>query len=265
MPDPEMFDAAPEWRMGLHLARGGQDRAAYLVIGGVVAVAVEEIGTPVEPVEGVSYLRASWLNPACPRRAELFEEWLDYLWPVPKLSVEHRLDGFPQPEWREERRHKRQEATLAEQDGAGGVAALAPALDVVEARPALAAGAAAGARILPFATLSEPAAVMHRWEAFPVSRRCAAGASSIAPATFAAPEREKAFIPSGFSALARQGLPSVLPTCFLYTLEPMPASVIECGAPASVDGSGGGTVELRFPHATPTRMPILEPVLLPPL
>ncbi|MCB4770670.1 hypothetical protein LGR54_18840 [Ancylobacter sp. Lp-2] len=256
VPDPEIFDAAPEWRMGLHLARGGRDRTAYLVLGGVVAVAVEEIGTPVEPVEGVSYLRSSWLHPACRRREELFAEWLDYLWPVAGLSVERHDERLSVTECREV-------AELAMPAADWTASTMVPTVEAMGVLPVSPARSSAPSRPLPFATVSEASTVVHRWEAFPVSRRSAAGSSSIAPATFAAPEREKAFIPSGFAALGRRGLPSVLPACFLYTLEPQPASVIECGATLSAYGPAGGAVELRFPHATPTRAPIASPATLP--
>ncbi|MDR5172985.1 hypothetical protein IHQ56_15215 [Methylobacillus flagellatus] len=81
VPDPSLFDDTPEWRSGLHIA---VDEAgnAYIVIGGDVAVATDELGTPIEPINEVPYEEYVWLKHDAPRREELFEEWLDYLWPV---------------------------------------------------------------------------------------------------------------------------------------------------------------------------------------
>lgn len=236
---PAVFDAAPEWRMGLHLAVGTDERA-YLVIGGEVAVAVEEIGTPIEPVERVAYLTSSWLRPECPRREELFEEWLDYLWPTPELRAVGGAElGVPGSE---------AGLRVAPPAGTGTVDRLTPA-PVNNGQ-------------LPFATRSQAGTVVYRWEPFPVSRRCRAGGSEIAAASFAAPERERPFMPSGFAAASRLALPSLLPACFLYALEPAADSAIECGTAGPMPEGG---VRVRFPHATPTRAMIAAPTVLPPL
>ncbi|MBS7545289.1 hypothetical protein [Ancylobacter oerskovii] len=250
VPDPQIFDEVPEWRMDLHLARGGAGGEVYLVIGGLVAVKAEELGTPVEPVEGMAYFRSPWLHSDCPRRLELFEEWLDYLWPVPKLAPVRSMGSLPMLELQ-------------------GAAAPASRLPEALSAPAVLAGALLPSQesvaTLPFATRSGATTIVHRWEAFPASRRCRAGGSLIAPNSFAAPELERPFVPSGFAAVARQRSPSPLPACFLYTLEPSAASVMECGVPVLASAPAGGGVELRFPHRTPTRAPIAEPAVLPPL
>ncbi|MDR6952093.1 hypothetical protein J2X65_001444 [Ancylobacter sp. 3268] len=225
--------------MGLHLAVGTDERA-YLVIGGEVAVAVEEIGTPIEPVERVTYLTSSWLRPDCPRREELFEEWLDYLWPTPELrAVGGEELGLP---------------------GRGVGLRVAPPAEAGAAN-GLATAPANGGQ-LPFATRSQPGTIVYRWEPFPVSRRCRAGGSMIAAASFAAPEQERPFMPSGFAAASRLAWPSLLPACFLYALEPAADSAIECGAVGPMPDGG---VKMRFPHATPTRAMIAAPAVLPPL
>lgn len=230
--------------MGLHLAVGSDERA-YLVIGGEVAIAIEEIGTPVEPVERVTYLDSSWLRPDCPRREALFEEWLDYLWPTPELRV----------------------AAGAELDRLGGRVASRLA---GFATPAVTGGAVAprdpvpapGAE-LPFSLRSGQGTVVYRWEPFPVSRRCRSGGTAIAADSFAAPELERACMPSGLAATGRLALPSPLPACFLYTLEPAAGSEMECGADTPLHGPSGGGVRLRFPRMTTTRAPIAAPQVLP--
>ncbi|MBS7587421.1 hypothetical protein [Ancylobacter defluvii] len=225
--------------MGLHLAVGADERA-YLVIGGEVAVAVEEIGTPIEPVERVAYLTSSWLRPDCPRREELFEEWLDYLWPTPELRP---VGG-------------------AEPGVLGSEAGLRVATPTESGATNRLATAPADGGQLPFATRSQAGTVVYRWEPFPVSRRCRAGGSEIAAASFAAPEQERPFMPSGFAAASRLALPSLLPACFLYALEPAAGTAIECGTAGPMSDGG---VRMRFPHATPTRARIAAPAVLPPL
>jgi hypothetical protein len=251
--NPDMFDNIPEDGMDFHMATAETGKiSAYIIIGGRVAISLEEPRQG--PIEG--YLNQHWLLPDLSReeREESFNGWLSELPAAPPLSAE-RTRGYGAP------------LILRIADGAEVkegqevfafiVSPLGP-LSPPPPRPASIYGH------LPFGTMTDSSTVIHRWEAFPSSRRITRTPSggSIARDTYAAPASESAFAVTGFAAVARFALPNLLPACFRWELQPVP-SVIECGASVPLHGQSGGGVEVRFPRATNNRCPIANPVLLP--
>jgi hypothetical protein len=104
--------------------------------------------------------------------------------------------------------------------------------------------------------------IFYRYEPFPTSRRINTATSTIAPNTFAVPESELNLTPSGFSAVARFALPSLLPARWRWELKPAAGVVLKCGASVPLYGQSGGGVEVMFVARTTTRSPILKPYVL---
>jgi hypothetical protein len=104
---------------------------------------------------------------------------------------------------------------------------------------------------LPFMTKAKPGVRFYRCEAWPRSLRLSpSGSSSIAADTFASPQKERPFLPSGFAAVARCALPSWFPACFMYEFEPAPRTPMRCGAVVPMFGQSGGGVEVLFTSTT---------------
>lgn len=120
---------------------------------------------------------------------------------------------------------------------------------------------------LPFKASILPKTVVYRWEAYPTSRRInrSTNPPTIAQGTFAAPASELLFAPTGFSAVARFALPSLLPACFRYELQPVAGAPIECGASVPLFGQSGGGVDVKFTALTKNRCDMADPIVLPPL
>jgi len=123
---------------------------------------------------------------------------------------------------------------------------------------------------LPFQTKTTDYEVFYRWEAFPSSRRIAQnnrddGQPRILPWTFASPSSEVPFIPTGFSAVGRNALPSFFPAVFRWEIQPSPGTHILCGAVVLMYGQSGGGVEVCFSLGANTRSPIANPVVIEPL
>lgn len=116
---------------------------------------------------------------------------------------------------------------------------------------------------LPFEFQSTTNDVFYRFEAYPSSRRIKG--NKIMAGTYAAPASELFFTPTGLSAVGRFALPSLLPACWRYELQPSSGSVIHCGASVPLYGQSGGAVEVCFPKPTRNRGPIANPVILPEL
>jgi hypothetical protein len=103
----------------------------------------------------------------------------------------------------------------------------------------------------------------YRYEHFPTSLRIdQANQRVIKPDTYAAPESELAFTPTGLSAVARFALPSLLPACWCWKLQPKKGTVIHYGASVPLYGQSGGGVEVCFPKPFDNAVPILNPNVL---
>ena len=120
---------------------------------------------------------------------------------------------------------------------------------------------------LPFKATTLANSVIYRWEAYPTSRRInrSTNPPQIAKDTYAAPASELPFALTGFAAVARFALPSLLPACYRYELQPNAGTAIECGASVPLYGQSGGGVEVKFTGLTKTRCAIADPIVLPAL
>jgi hypothetical protein len=117
---------------------------------------------------------------------------------------------------------------------------------------------------LPFHGRCSGTDTCYRYEQFPTSKRIDLQNRTVAKDTFAAPESEQPFTPTGLSAVGRFALPLVLPACWQYQLTPAQGTRIFYGASVPLYGQSGGAVEVMFPDLTnlgaaPTRnvLPIL--------
>jgi hypothetical protein len=120
---------------------------------------------------------------------------------------------------------------------------------------------------LPFKATTLPNSVIYRWEAYPTSKRIKRSTNppTIAKDTYAAPASELPFAPTGFAAVARFALPSLLPACYRYELQPDAGTAIECGASVPLYGQSGGGVEVKFTNPTKNRCAFADPIVLPAL
>jgi len=127
---------------------------------------------------------------------------------------------------------------------------------------------------LPFKTRTKAREVFYKYEAWPISQRLVSGSPcTIAPGTYASPSTETLFMPTGFSAVARNALPSFFPACFRHEIQPKTGSEIRCGAIVPMYGQAGGGVEVMFlgdtrrtpPGPAENRGPFANPVIIPPL
>jgi hypothetical protein len=238
--DQRDFETAPEHAMDCHLARSGDE--FYLVIGCRVGVPLN-ISTFAEPEDGL--LTQTWLNPrrSAEERREAFQRWLDNLPQAPALGT-----ATPERDWL---------SLWWAMNGVTPIGTLPPP----PLRPASIYGH------LPFASKTMPDTVIYRWEAYPTSKRIdrSANPPSITKDTYAAPASEAPFAQTGFAAVARFALPSLMPACFRYELQPIAGTPFECGAAVPLYGQSGGGVEVKFTSKTDNRCPIADPIMLPPL
>ena len=115
---------------------------------------------------------------------------------------------------------------------------------------------------LPFRGHTTSGDEFYRYEAFPTSRRLVA--PMVANDTFAAPESEIQFMPTGLSAVGRLALPSLLPARYRYKLVPPVTTPLTYGASVPLFGQSGGGVEVCFPSGfvfNPTTVPPPRTVL----
>lgn len=239
-PNQLEFDRAPEVAMDSHLAFS--DRDPYLVIGGRVAFAYNESNLS-EPHD--EFLTQPWLGQGLgmDERIRTFEEWLAGLHPAPTLTP---MAG----------NQARQSLRLA-------FLPVTPKGPLP--RPPRPPTAIYGH--LPFLTQTDQDTVIYRWEAFPASRRIhpATKPPTVAAHAYGSPASEVPFAPTGFAAVARFALPSLLPACFLWKLQPKAGTKLECGASVPLYGQSGGGVEVKFTNVTENRCPIAAPLVLPQL
>lgn len=134
---------------------------------------------------------------------------------------------------------------------------------------------------LPFKGRTGVDETYYRWEPTPISKRIRrrvmiteklsngtekkTPADTVAKDTFAAPMSEVPFMPTGFSSVARQALPQLLPACYRWELHPPANTPMRCGAIVPMFGQSGGGVEVAFPDEFVNVGPIANPVVLPAL
>ena len=91
--------------------------------------------------------------------------------------------------------------------------------------------------------------VFYRYSAFNPDKRVDPVTGSFLPGTYAAPESEVLFVPTGFLAVGRFALPNVLPASFRYEIMAPVGTVVDFGTVAPAYGQSGGGVEAYFASA----------------
>jgi hypothetical protein len=243
--DEKLFASVPEIAMDCHFATTSEQVFVpsdwYVVVGCRVAIRLnKDIFT--EPHGGL--LEQPWLKPSVSseERHDAFQTWLNALPPAPPLANVPSSQLF----W----------------GGMGPVSPINPLpLPPAPARPPSIYGH------LPFAAKTLPTTVIYRWESFPTSLRIDRKATppTIVQDTYAAPASEAPIAVTGFAAIARFALPTLLPACFRYELQPDSSTAIECGASVPLYGQAGGGVEVKFTALTNNRCAIADPIILPAL
>ncbi len=86
----------------------------------------------------------------------------------------------------------------------------------------------------------------HRFSAFNPDRRVDPVTGSFLAGTYAAPESEAPFVPTGFVAVGRFALPNTLPASYHYEIEAPAGTSVDFGTVAPAFGQAGGGVEAYF-------------------
>lgn len=85
----------------------------------------------------------------------------------------------------------------------------------------------------------------HRFSAFKPDRRVTSTGDFV-PGTYAVPESELPFLPTGFAVVGRLALPSPLPASHHYEITAKSGTVVDFGTVAPAYGQAGGGVEAYF-------------------
>lgn len=106
--------------------------------------------------------------------------------------------------------------------------------------------------------------LFHRYSAFNPDRRVDPRTGNLIPGSYAAPESEVPFIPTGFAAVGRLALPNTAPASHHYLIDADVGTDVEFGTVAPAFGQAGGGVEAFFPSGavnkglaphSPTQLP----------
>jgi hypothetical protein len=89
----------------------------------------------------------------------------------------------------------------------------------------------------------------HRFSAFNPDRRVDPVTGNFLAGTYAAPESEVPFVPTGFIAVGRFALPNTLPASYHYEIEAPKGTSVDFGTVAPAFGQAGGGVEAYFANA----------------
>jgi len=87
----------------------------------------------------------------------------------------------------------------------------------------------------------------HRFSPYYPDRRVDPVTGDFSPGTYACPESEVPFVPTGFSAVGRFALPSPLPASHHYVIEAKSRTSVLFGTVPPAFGQAGGGVEALFP------------------
>jgi len=91
--------------------------------------------------------------------------------------------------------------------------------------------------------------VFHRFSAFNPDRRVDPATGSFRPGTYAVPESEIPFLPTGFAVVGRLALPNRRPASHHYEIEARAGTTVRFGTVAPAFGQAGGGVEALFANA----------------
>jgi hypothetical protein len=106
--------------------------------------------------------------------------------------------------------------------------------------------------------------MFYRYSAFNPDRRVDPTTGNFLAGTYAAPESEVAFIPTGFAAVGRLALPNLQPASHRYVIEAPPGTAVAFGTVAPAFGQAGGGVEVLLPNgATNQQTPPTPPSHIP--
>jgi hypothetical protein len=106
--------------------------------------------------------------------------------------------------------------------------------------------------------------VFHRFSAFNPDKRVNPKTGDFLPGTYATPESEVPFVPSGFAAVGRFALPNNQPASHHYVIEAPAGTTVAFGTVAPAFGQAGGGVEAYFQSAvTNQKIPPTAPSRLP--
>lgn len=104
----------------------------------------------------------------------------------------------------------------------------------------------------------------HRFSPFYPDRRVDSATGSFVAGTYACPESEVPFVPTGFAAVGRFALPSPQPACQHYVIEAAAGTEVLFGTVAPAYGQAGGGVEALFPHGAKNVLsPSVKPSKIP--
>ncbi len=106
--------------------------------------------------------------------------------------------------------------------------------------------------------------LFHRFSAFNPDRRVNPATGDFAPGTYAAPDSEVPFVPTGFAAVGRFALPNVQPASHHYVIKAPAGAAVAFGTVAPAFGQAGGGVEAFFAQAVTNQLvPPLPPSQIP--
>jgi hypothetical protein len=106
--------------------------------------------------------------------------------------------------------------------------------------------------------------VFYRYSAFNPDRRVDPVTGNFLAGTYAAPESEVAFVPTGFLAVGRFALPNILPASYRYEITAPARIAVDFGTVAPAYGQAGGGVEAYFANAvTNAKVPPNPVTILP--
>lgn len=106
--------------------------------------------------------------------------------------------------------------------------------------------------------------LFYRYSAFNPDRRVDPATGSFLAGTYAAPESEVPFVPTGFLAVGRFALPLVLPASHCYEITAAAGTPVDFGTVAPGFGQAGGGVEAYFASAvTNSKVPMTPVMTLP--
>ena len=104
----------------------------------------------------------------------------------------------------------------------------------------------------------------HRYSAFNPDRRIDPVTGDLARGSYAVPESEVPFLPTGFAAVGRLALPLTAPASHVHSISAQAGTAVEFGTIAPAFGQSGGGVEAYFPSGAVNVPPVPpSPRLLP--
>jgi hypothetical protein len=100
----------------------------------------------------------------------------------------------------------------------------------------------------------------HRFSAFKPDKRIDPVTGAFAPGTYAVPESEVLFLPTGFAVVGRLALPNTQPPSNHYVIRTAKGTLVHFGTVAPAFGQSGGGVEAFFPNGATNRQSPPGPV-----